>query len=710
MSLNLNTDLALINTTNNSGSITLPSASSIPGRVITFKDNVGIFTKNNFTLVCSGSDTFEDGTTSKVFNESFGFIQLVASGTKWYILCGVKQNTMTLSSLNVSSISTYTIQFRDGSIQTISADKNINSSIIGLGNIGYISSSQLTSSVTGLGNIYISSFNTISSLNISSGNIIVNQAFLTSTITSNIAVSINPQSTINVGNSFIPAYSTNRISTISLGTTTNRWFQTFAVSTITSSITADLASIQTVSTQNIIGFNLLGTTILSTQQIFCSSIQIGPQDAILDVVGPIRAQDMSTLTLQASTITAGTMTLDKLFGGPIATATTTGNIYPFSAGAQVGFGSNTAQGGTYAEGHFRSTFTQVIQPTLDNDGFSNIVKINGSISTGNIFVSSIFGTMLSTNTIITTFINGPTGGGAYTSGNIYPAGVNILGFGTGGPGNGPWDSASIRQTNTSSINTNYISTGNIFVSTIVANTIGVNFISTGSFNISSFNANSISAGTLIFSTLSFQNISAGTGFISSLNVNSLTFGAGTGYADFTAIRAGLVSSIQADTGAQKLSSLNLKLPPFWSTLNIPTSSFTISGSAAGTPVVLYSNVQFPPYTKGLYKIYQKAILSKTAGATSLVVRGNIFYTQGTFPSSTTLFHDGYSGLPYVDNTGASTFTTCVTMVSISSITTRNICFYDSVANAYTANLYLGNLAVEYVPSLGFAPDIGQNIL
>jgi hypothetical protein len=74
MSLNSNTDLALINTTNNSGSITLPIASSIPGRVITFKDNVGNFTNNNFTLICAGSDTFEDGTTSKVFNESFGLL------------------------------------------------------------------------------------------------------------------------------------------------------------------------------------------------------------------------------------------------------------------------------------------------------------------------------------------------------------------------------------------------------------------------------------------------------------------------------------------------------------------------------------------------------------------------------------------------------------------------------------------------------------
>lgn len=107
MSLNYNTELALINTTTNSGTITLPSATTVPGRVISFKDSAGNFLTNNFTLICDGSDTFEDGTTQKVFNESFGSIQVVASGTKWYILSGVKQNMMTISSLLTSSILSY---------------------------------------------------------------------------------------------------------------------------------------------------------------------------------------------------------------------------------------------------------------------------------------------------------------------------------------------------------------------------------------------------------------------------------------------------------------------------------------------------------------------------------------------------------------------------------------------------------------------------
>ena len=249
---------------------------------------------------------------------------------------------------------------------------------------------------------------------------------------------------------------------------------------------------------------------------------------------------LSTIT---STMNADQVVLNNLVGGSVLGATTTTNIYPFSAGSLVGFGSNISQNGFYAEGHFRSTFTQVIQPTLDNNTFSNIVYINGNISTPNMYISSI----------------------------------------------------------------------------------------------------------------------------------------------------------------------NQKMPPFWSTLNIPNSTFIINGTLAGNPavpIVLYSNVQFPPYTKGMYKIYQRAILTKNSAGGGTDIHGNIFYTQGTFPSTPGLFHDGYCALPYVNNNGFSSFTTLTTITAISTITTRNICYYDQSAATYTANLYMGRLGVEYVPSVGVGFDIG----
>ena len=422
MSLNSNTELGLVNTTANSGTVTLPSASVSQGRVLTFKDSAGNFLTNNFTLICDGSDKFEDETTQKVFNESFGSIQVVASGTRWFILSGVKQNSMTVSSLLVSSISTYSISFSDGSFQTVSADKSINSSIIGLGTLGYISSSQLVSttaglvdhlelnsSIAGLGTLaYLSSFNSISSLNISSGNVFTDRFTTNSISTVNISSASNYTSiqlansyngvtlggNINMNGSVFPTTGggVNR----DFGSITNRWNNIF-VSTI-SSIHTTTSTLQvqntitasTINVNNVVGFNLLGTTILSTQQIFCSSLQIGPTDAILDILGPLRTQDMSTITCQASTVTANTLTLNRIFGGPLtANVTTTQNLNPFSIGAQIGFGTTAGGLGFYNEGHFTSTFTRVIQPTLDAGAFSNIVTVNGNISTANIFSSTI---------------------------------------------------------------------------------------------------------------------------------------------------------------------------------------------------------------------------------------------------------------------------------------------------------------------------------
>jgi hypothetical protein len=422
MSLNLNTELALVNTTANSGTVTLPLTSLSQGRVISFKDSVGNFNNNSLTLICDGSDTFEDGTLTKVFYESFGSIQLVASGTRWFILSGVKQNAMTISSLLVSTISTYSISFSDGSFQTVSADKSINSSIIGLGTLGYISTSQLVSTtaglvdhqelgstIIGLGTFgYLSSFNSISSLNISSGNLFTNTFTTNSVSTVNISSANNYTSVqfaasyngitfggnINMNGGLFPTTGggVNR----DLGSITNKWNNLW-VSTI-SSIHTTTSTLQventitasTINVNNVVGFNLLGTTILSTQQIFCSSLQIGPTDAILDILGPLRTQDMSTITCQTSTLTANTLTLNRIFGGSLtANTTTTQNLNPFSIGAQIGFGTTVVASGFYNEGHFTSTFTRVIQPTLDAGAFSNIVSINGNISTANIFSSTI---------------------------------------------------------------------------------------------------------------------------------------------------------------------------------------------------------------------------------------------------------------------------------------------------------------------------------
>jgi len=127
MALNLNTELALINTTANAGTITLPLASSTPGRVINFKDIVGTFGTNTLTISTSGSDTFEDGATTKVLKESGGIIQLVASGSKWYVLTGTQQNTMTTSTVYAINISTNTISSASATVSTLNLLNSVNS-------------------------------------------------------------------------------------------------------------------------------------------------------------------------------------------------------------------------------------------------------------------------------------------------------------------------------------------------------------------------------------------------------------------------------------------------------------------------------------------------------------------------------------------------------------------------------------------------------
>ena len=151
MALNLNTDLALITTTN-PGTITLPLSSSIPGRVITFKDVLGTFGTNTLTLNTTGGDTFEDDSVSKVLKESYGYIQLVASSGKWFILNGTQVNTIqvgSMTSINISSINISTAsislsslsfvdnRFSTNSFNVSSVFLNYNNFIISGTKVGY---------------------------------------------------------------------------------------------------------------------------------------------------------------------------------------------------------------------------------------------------------------------------------------------------------------------------------------------------------------------------------------------------------------------------------------------------------------------------------------------------------------------------------------------------------------------------------------------
>ena len=111
--------LVLANTTTNAGTITLPPANQIQGRVITFKDSGGNFVNKALTLACSGADTFEDGTTTKTLRETYGTVQVAAISPKWFIISGTQVNTLAASTIKTAALSTTSISSATATLSSL---------------------------------------------------------------------------------------------------------------------------------------------------------------------------------------------------------------------------------------------------------------------------------------------------------------------------------------------------------------------------------------------------------------------------------------------------------------------------------------------------------------------------------------------------------------------------------------------------------------
>jgi len=142
------TEVGLVDTRVNAGTIQLPKTIDIPYRQISLKDIYGNFQNKSLTLTTQFPDTFEDGTTTKVLSNAFGFTTLYAGPTNvWYMTGGTTLTSQTVSSLTVSSIS------GSGALLTnlpAISSLSLQSTIAGLGIAGYVSTSQLTSTVASL--------------------------------------------------------------------------------------------------------------------------------------------------------------------------------------------------------------------------------------------------------------------------------------------------------------------------------------------------------------------------------------------------------------------------------------------------------------------------------------------------------------------------------------------------------------------------------
>ena len=131
----------------------------------------------------------------------------------------------------------------------------------------------------------------------------------------------------------------------------------------------------------------LNVNQISTGSLFVNNSVENSISSLRISTGSLFSGVISSIQFNASSINAN-RTFTSNITGP-GNAVVTQNLYPQSAGSQLGFGSNTAQGGFYGVGTFRSTVTQVIQGSLDNNSFSNVVRIQGTVSTQNIQVSTI---------------------------------------------------------------------------------------------------------------------------------------------------------------------------------------------------------------------------------------------------------------------------------------------------------------------------------
>lgn len=156
------TEIGLVDTRVNAGTILLPKTIDIPYRQISLKDIYGNFQNKSLTLTTQFPDTFEDGTTTKVFTNAFGFTTLYSGvNNVWYTLGGTVLTSQTVSSLTVSTISG-----NGGALRNLPAISTLSlqSTVEGLGSIGYISTLSLRSTVAGLGSSYISTQSLYSSL------------------------------------------------------------------------------------------------------------------------------------------------------------------------------------------------------------------------------------------------------------------------------------------------------------------------------------------------------------------------------------------------------------------------------------------------------------------------------------------------------------------------------------------------------------------
>ena len=97
-------EIVLIDSRTRSGTVTLPLTNAIPYRVVSFKDQYGTFSNSTFTISTQSGESFDDGTTTKVFSNAFSYLNLYSISSKWMVMNATQTVQQTISSLTVNQL------------------------------------------------------------------------------------------------------------------------------------------------------------------------------------------------------------------------------------------------------------------------------------------------------------------------------------------------------------------------------------------------------------------------------------------------------------------------------------------------------------------------------------------------------------------------------------------------------------------------------
>lgn len=102
------TQVNLVNSIVQPGTVLLPSSFAIPGRNLIFKDITGAFSTNSLTLtVNNANQRIESALTSTINSNRLGWTNLIAgNNNNWFTVGGTNINTINTSTLNAGAMST----------------------------------------------------------------------------------------------------------------------------------------------------------------------------------------------------------------------------------------------------------------------------------------------------------------------------------------------------------------------------------------------------------------------------------------------------------------------------------------------------------------------------------------------------------------------------------------------------------------------------